>query len=196
MSCLTGVATGHSLRSWRLTAQAVKRTDLGMDTYERYQIDSEAYVHRAQTGPCFICKIIEGEPDVPTYWVYQDDQVIAFLDYYPRAVGYTLVAPRKHLEQVTGDFMREEYLAVQERVHRIAEAVRAAVGAERMYLLSLGSNQGNAHVHWHIVPLRSGVPYEQQQFGLWERGILRIPAEDMAEIAKRINYQLEVSDAV
>lgn len=167
-----------------------------MKTYERYQIDWESYVHRAQTGPCFICKIIKGDRDLPTHWVYQDDQVIAFLDNYPRAVGYTLVAPRRHLEQVTGDFTPEDYVAVQKRVHRIAEAVRKEVGAERMYLLSLGSNQGNAHVHWHVVPLPSGVPYDQQQFGLWEQGILRIPDEDMAVIAKKIQSRLEVKDAV
>lgn len=167
-----------------------------MKTYDRYQPDWEEYVRRAQTEPCFICKIIEGDPDFPTHWVYEDDQVIAFLDNYPRSIGYTLVAPRKHVEQVTGDFTSQEYLRIQERVHLIAEAIRQEVGAERMYLLSLGSNQGNAHVHWHIVPLPSGVPYEQQQFGLWQQGILRIPDEDMAAIAEGIRSRVEVQDAV
>ena len=32
-------------------------------------------------------------------------------------------------------------------------------------MLSLGSQQGNRHVHWHIVPLPPGAPYDQQQFG-------------------------------
>jgi hypothetical protein len=34
------------------------------------------------------------------------------------------------------------------------------VGAERMYLYTFGSNQGNSHVHWHVVPLPPGVSYE------------------------------------
>ena len=36
-------------------------------------------------------------------------------------------------------------------------------GNERLYVLCLGSLQGNRHVHWHLVPLPPGVPYEQQQ---------------------------------
>jgi diadenosine tetraphosphate (Ap4A) HIT family hydrolase len=42
--------------------------------------------------------------------------------------------------------------------------VREEVGAERMHVLSIGSNQSNAHVHWHVVPLPPGTPYEGQQF--------------------------------
>jgi diadenosine tetraphosphate (Ap4A) HIT family hydrolase len=76
-----------------------------------------------------------------------------------------MVCPKEHREQATADFSAEEYLALQRAVlHRVAEAVREEVGAERMYVLTLGSNQGNAHVHWHVVPLPPGVPYEEQQY--------------------------------
>ena len=126
--------------------------------FERYQIDWEAYIQRCQTGPCFVCEIIARNPDYPADIVYEDEETIVFLDKYPRLYGYTLVAPRKHREQVTGDFTVQEYLALQRMVYRVAEAVRQEVGAERVYLLSLGSQQGNAHVHWHIVPLPPGVP--------------------------------------
>jgi len=40
----------------------------------------------------------------------------------------------------------------------------AVVPTERMYSLSLGSRQGNAHLHWHIAPAAPGVPYDQQQY--------------------------------
>jgi diadenosine tetraphosphate (Ap4A) HIT family hydrolase len=63
-----------------------------------------------------------------------------------------------------GDFTPEEYLGMQRAVHRVAEAVREEVGAERMYIFSFGSNQGNALVHWCVVPLPPGTPYEEQQF--------------------------------
>jgi hypothetical protein len=42
-------------------------------------------------------------------------------------------------------------------------AVRRTVEAERVYILSLGSQQGNRHVHWHIAPLPYGVPFKEQQ---------------------------------
>jgi hypothetical protein len=48
---------------------------------------------------------------------------------------------------------------------------------ERLYVLSLGSQQANRHVHWHLAPLPPGVPYEQQQTALFapELGTLDIP---------------------
>jgi ATP adenylyltransferase len=159
--------------------------------YERYQIDVEAYNHRAQTGPCFICQIIARDPDFPADLIYEDDISIVFLDRYPRVVGYTLIAPRRHREQVTGDFSLAEYLDLQRMVYRAAEAVRQEVGAERVYLLSLGSNQGNAHVHWHIVPLPPGVPYDEQQLGIYRQGILRIPGEERVALAARIRDRIE-----
>jgi len=101
-----------------------------------------------------------------------------------------LVAPKKHREQVTGDFAEDEYLALQSLVYRVSEAVRVEVGAERIYLLSLGSKQGNAHVHWHIVPLPPGVPYEEQQLAVYQQGILRVPQADQDALARRIHLRL------
>jgi diadenosine tetraphosphate (Ap4A) HIT family hydrolase len=110
--------------------------------------------------------------------------------------GYTLVAPKEHQEQVAGDFTVEEYLGLQRVVHRVAEAVRVEVGAERVYILSLGSNQGNSHVHWHVVPLPPGTPYEEQQFAalmLETAGALKIPDRENAALAARIGQRMEGS---
>jgi diadenosine tetraphosphate (Ap4A) HIT family hydrolase len=76
-------------------------------------------------------------------------------------------------------------------VCRVAEAVRQEVSAERVYLLSLGSNQGNAHVHWHIVPLPPGVPYHEQQLAVYRQGILRISEEERVSLAARIRERIE-----
>jgi diadenosine tetraphosphate (Ap4A) HIT family hydrolase len=76
----------------------------------------------------------------------------------------------------------------------VAEAVRAEVGAERMYVMTLGSNQGNAHIHWHVVPLPPGTPYEQQQFAalmLESAWALRLPEEERADLASRIGRRVE-----
>jgi diadenosine tetraphosphate (Ap4A) HIT family hydrolase len=87
----------------------------------------------------------------------------------------------------------EEYLDLQRLLYRVSEVVREEVGAERMYLYTFGSNQGNAHVHWHVVPLPPGVPYEEQQgaWASWSKGVLKIPQEEMAWLAKRIAERLE-----
>lgn len=79
--------------------------------------------------------------------------------------GYTLVAPKEHREQVTGDLTLEEYVKLQSVLYRVAEAVRQVVPTERLYLLSLGSQQGNRHVHVPVVDfgkLRSYVGLDQE----------------------------------
>jgi len=87
----------------------------------------------------------------------------------------------------------DEYLGLQRLVYRVSEAVREEVGAERMYLYTFGSNQGVAHVHWQVVPLPSGVPYEDQQgsWASWSRGVLEIPQQEMASLAACIGRRME-----
>jgi ATP adenylyltransferase len=161
---------------------------------QREAVDLEGYIRRSQAGPCFICGIIgrkSGYED--NHILYENDIAIAFLNKYPTLYGYTLVAPREHREQVTSDFSLEEYLALQKVVYSIAEALRQEVPTERMYILTLGSQQGNRHVHWHIAPLPPGVPYTEQQFAAlsMENGILKLSREEMSVLAERIRKRLE-----
>lgn len=152
----------------------------------------EALHHGFRTEPCFICTMVQGEVRFSENVVYEDDRSLVFLDAYPRAYGYTLVAPKEHREQVTGDFTTEEYLDLQRLIYRVSEAEREEVGAERMYIYAFGSNQGNSHAHWHVVPLPPGVPYEEQQgaWASWRKGVLKIPAEEMADLAGRIGRRV------
>ncbi len=156
-------------------------------------VDIDAYVKRITTGLCFICEMLAGNPDYRHHIIYEDKTAVVFLNKYPILYGYTLVAPRQHREHVTADFTREEYLALQALIYRVAEALRQVVPTERMYILSLGSQQGNRHVHWHLAPLPPGVPLEEQQFEAlrMDKGILVLSAEEMAGLAARIRQKME-----
>jgi diadenosine tetraphosphate (Ap4A) HIT family hydrolase len=160
--------------------------------YERVPLDVEAYVARAQTGPCFICELVAGARPHPT--VYRDDFAIAFLNRYPTLPGYVLVAPLEHKEDVVADFDEAAYLRLQSLVYRVGRAVSSVLPTERLYLLSLGSKQGNSHVHWHVAALPPGVPYEKQQFRALmheEDGYLVAPPEDTQLLATRIASALD-----
>ncbi len=116
---------------------------------------------------------------------------VAFLSRYSRystLLGYCLVAPKRHIESWVHDMGEAEFLALQRVVHRVARAVAATVPTERMYSLSLGSQQGNAHLHWHIAPLPQGVPYHQQQFYalMAENGVLQVNDGSQAALAEAI----------
>ena len=149
-----------------------------------------AYLESARRK-CFVCGIVADGDDSHAV-VYEDELTIAFLNRFPTLLGYILVAPKEHREHVTGDFTEEEYVALQRVVHRVGEAVRRAVPTERLYVLSLGSEQANRHVHWHLAPLPPGVPFERQQLAAlsWERGVLELSEEERDELAKRIRREL------
>ena len=136
---------------------------------------------------CFICELVAANPEFAHHVVYEDEQAIAFLNRDPALYGYVLVAPRQHREQVTGDFTVDEYLQLQEVVHRVGEAIRAVVPTERLYILSLGSQQANRHVHWHLAPLPPGVPFEQQQLAALDtHDCLDLSEEQFADLARQI----------
>lgn len=142
-------------------------------------------------GRCFVCELVAGNPEFRHHVVYEDETAIAFLNAYPVLYGSLLVAPREHREAVTGDFAAEEYLALQAVVHRVGEAVRRVVPTERLYVLSLGSQQGNRHVHWHVAPLPPGVPFAQQQFAALDTDLcLDLSDDELAELASRVREAL------
>lgn len=102
-----------------------------------------------------------------------------------------LVAPTEHRERVVDDFSEDEYLALQRVIHRVGRALCRSVPTERLYVLSLGSQEGNRHVHWHLAPLPPGVPFERQQLAALETD-LGIDLNDAAleELAARIRAEL------
>ena len=154
------------------------------------QKEKQSYRHRVLQGPCFICEIVAHKK--PTYQdhhlIYEDESAVVFLNKYPVLYGYVLVAPREHREGVTTDISEAEYLLLQQLIYRVADAVQRVVPTERLYILSLGSQQGNSHVHWHVAPLPPGVPFDDQQFAILQgdKGIYKLPYREMAALADRI----------
>ncbi|THV34701.1 HIT family protein [Glycomyces buryatensis] len=150
--------------------------------------DIGAYVQRTKEGPCFICALVSGESEAFHEIVFEDRAHVAFLSRYPTLAGYTLVSPKRHIEDAVGGFTEEEYLAIQAVVRKVGLSLQAVLPVERVYVLSLGSRQGNAHAHWHVAPLPPGIPYEQQQFHalMAENGIIEQDPETKVKLAQRL----------
>jgi diadenosine tetraphosphate (Ap4A) HIT family hydrolase len=153
----------------------------------------EGYLAEVAEG-CFICRLVDGDPTLPAHHViWRGEGAIAFLNRFPTTHGATLVAPTEHYEQVSGDVSLQQYLSLQRVVHAIAEAVRQALQPERVYILSLGSQQANAHVHWHIVPCPPGLALEEQQLALLDartRGILELAHDEAEELVSTLQSHL------
>jgi diadenosine tetraphosphate (Ap4A) HIT family hydrolase len=107
-------------------------------------------------------------------------------------LGYCLVAPKRHVEDWLEDLSEEQFLDFQRTVRTVARAIAATLPTERMYSMSLGSRQGNTHLHWHLAPLPPGVPYERQQFHavMAENGVLPSDPAVQADLAARIQSNL------
>jgi diadenosine tetraphosphate (Ap4A) HIT family hydrolase len=154
----------------------------------------EAYERRTRSGDCFICGIANGEREIRdvTHMIYEDAEVLIFLNRYPTLRGYSLVCPRRHIERVVSDVELQEYLDLQTWVYRVGRALEQTVPTERLYILTLGSQQGNSHIHWHVAPCPPGLAYRDQQFAAlsMSRGILAISSKEMADLAAQIREAL------
>ena len=105
---------------------------------------------------CVFCKIIAGQ--IPSYKVYEDEVVFAFLDITPLVKGHTLVVPKAHHATVM-ETPGEVLGAVNERIPKISRAVLAATGAKACHVLvNNGSEamQSVHHLHYHILPRVAG----------------------------------------
>lgn len=155
---------------------------------ERQSMDLDVYVDRARHGPCFVCAFLRGHPDHRHEVVFEDEDHVAFLDRWPTLPGKVLVAPKAHIEHVVRDLDEAAYTRLMLVVREIALAVEAVCGSERTYLYSLGSQQGNAHLHWHVAGLPPRTAYQQQQFHalMTENGVVSVSPEEAADTAARL----------
>ncbi len=162
-----------------------------MTGFPRVPWDHEAYLQRVRAA-CFLCETLAGNPDYRHHIAYRDEDALVLLSRMPWLLGHLLVAPVQHREHVITDFTLDEYQRLQRVVHAAGQALTEVVETERLYLLSLGSQQGNRHVHWHLAPLPPGVPYHEQQLAALDsdRGYLAVPDPTMAELAGRIGARL------
>jgi histidine triad (HIT) family protein len=164
---------------------------------ERQSMDLDDYVARTRAGPCFVCAFLAGDPGYTHETVFEDDEHVAFLDRWPTLPGKVLVAPKAHIEHAVRELDEAAYTRLMLVVRTVALAVEQVLKPERTYLLSLGSQQGNAHLHWHIAGLPPGVPYEQQQYHalMTENGVLPHLQQRSAEMAARLRQALAAAGA-
>ncbi len=113
---------------------------------------------------CLFCDIINGKDH--GYIVYEDDNVVAFLDKFPITPGHTLVVPRSHYENLL-EIPSEVLSHFCERVKIIAIGVKNALGADGIRILTnIGRSAGQVvfHSHFHIVPMWSSDPNISMNF--------------------------------
>ena len=101
---------------------------------------------------CIFCKIIAGE--IPSSKVYEDDQVVAFLDISQVTPGHTLVVPKQHFRNLL-EMDADSTSQLFARVPDIARKVMKATGAKGINILNNNeeiAGQTVFHTHVHLAP--------------------------------------------
>lgn len=103
---------------------------------------------------CVFCKIINNE--IPSYKVYEDENVIAILDISQATIGHTLVIPKAHFESML-DISEEVLSNVFMVVKKVTKQLEKTLNICDFNILNnVGSVAGQTvnHFHIHIIPRR------------------------------------------
>jgi len=95
-------------------------------------------------------KIINGE--LPGRFVYEDDEVVAFLTIAPITQGHTLVVPREEIDNWQ-DVDPAKFAKVMSVSQLIGKAVCKAFDTERAGVIIAGLEV--PHLHVHVFPARN-----------------------------------------
>ena len=97
-------------------------------------------------------RILRGE--LPAIKIYEDDQVLAFMDIMPQADGHALVIPKTPAITLL-DLPADAAAYTIQVVQKIAKAIETALDAKGIVLMQLSgvaSGQTVPHVHFHLIP--------------------------------------------
>lgn len=87
--------------------------------------------------------------DIPGRFVWEDDNVVAFLTIAPVTPGHTLIVPRQEIDQWQ-DVDPQAFSQLTAVGQLVGQAVRKAFGAPRAGLLIAGLEV--PHLHLHVFP--------------------------------------------
>lgn len=126
-------------------------------------------------------KIIAGE--IPSYKIYENDLIFAFLDIFPQSRGHTLIIPKIEIDHFSD--LPDEYLeAIILAAKKISPALQKITNCTRVCAKFEGFEV--AHCHFHLIPADSTA---DSNFHPTERA----HDEDLKEIQEKILQYLSLS---
>ena len=98
------------------------------------------------------CKIVNGE--IPCYKLYEDEEVLAFLDISQVTKGHALVIPKKHYDNflsVPHELMHK-VMDVAQRIGQVDIKILGAKGVNILTNCYEAAGQSVPHFHVHVIP--------------------------------------------
>lgn len=129
---------------------------------------------------CLFCKIIAGE--IPCTKVYEDEDILAFLDINPVNIGHTLVIPKEHFANIY-ETPSDVLAKIMDTAKTLSIATKTALSADGINIEMNNdpiAGQVIFHTHLHVIPR-----FESDGFRHW-KGARGYNEGEAAEIAKKI----------
>lgn len=102
-------------------------------------------------------KILRGE--IPSVKVYEDEEVLAFMDIFPQTRGHVLVVPKNVSARNFLELPAHRVAPLMERVHKLTIAAEKALKPDGITVTQFnGEDAGQTifHLHFHIIPRYAG----------------------------------------
>ena len=98
------------------------------------------------------CKIVDGE--IPCYKLYEDDDVLAFLDISQVTKGHALVISKKHYDNFlsTPQEIMHKVMDVAQRIGQVDIKLMGAKGVNILSNCYPAAGQSVMHFHVHVIP--------------------------------------------
>ena len=134
-----------------------------------------------QTNPsCIFCKIIKGE--IPSAKIYEDKQILGFLDINPANKGHALVIPKKHYETLN-NMPEKETMKLIQIIQKVSQKIEKTLNPEGYNILMSNkpaAEQVIPHAHIHIIPRYTTDPFKLT----WTH--VRYEPEEIQQLAKKL----------
>jgi histidine triad (HIT) family protein len=97
---------------------------------------------------CLFCKIVDGK--IPSYKVYEDEEVFGFLTIFPHTKGHMLLIPKKHtLDILSADESTSDNIFRTGK--KLALEIKKIINPDKVGFILAG--QGVPHLHLHLIPM-------------------------------------------
>lgn len=132
---------------------------------------------------CVFCEIIKG--NIPADKIYEDDNVLAFLDAKPHNPGHSLIIPKKHfqnLEEIDEKTLTQLSIVLK----KVGNMMKEKLGVSAYNVIENNgplAGQVVSHIHFHIIPR-----YENDGLRFLKRiKDSKIPEISKEEVLKKLN---------
>jgi len=133
---------------------------------------------------CIFCKIVKGE--IPCNKIFENENILAFLDIAPVNIGHSLVIPKKHFANIY-ETPEKTLIEMMKAVKKISHAIKNSLKADGINVTmnnDPAAGQVVFHSHIHIIPrvISDG-------FGLWH-GKRPYKEGEKEEVVRKITQAL------